>query len=118
MKEVWLTENCDEGLGELFKSTVREQMMSCNTVMYDSHSLVYVIIKPVLFFHPITVLLHVDHEHKNNFSKCWHTPWLLRKEKSTKKVSKYYCRNNASLNMVLFLSNNLDEICVFYSIMD
>lgn len=82
MKEVWLTENRAEGLGELFQSTVREQMMSCNswmTVMYDSHSLVYVIIKPVLFFHPVTVLLPVDHEHKYNFSKCWHTPWLLRK---------------------------------------
>lgn len=37
--EVGLTENCDKRLGELFQSTVREQMMSCNswkTVMYDS----------------------------------------------------------------------------------
>lgn len=28
--EVWLVENCDEGLAELFQSTVRENMLSCD----------------------------------------------------------------------------------------
>lgn len=75
------------------------------------------IIKPILFFLPVTVFLHMDHEHNNHFSKSWQTP-RLRSRKKVEKNQQFCCSDNALLSIVPFVCIHLDEICVFYSIMN
>lgn len=79
--EAWLVKNGDEGLGELFKSAVRESVdeLHCDYEMKASFcDKTEQKAKPVLCLHPVTVPLPVGQENSKNFSKYGHTPWLLR----------------------------------------
>lgn len=69
-------------------------------------------IQPLLFIHPVTMLLPVDYKHSDHFSKCTDAPRSLSRGEVEIESGK---RTNS---LIPFLGTDLDEMRVVYSIVD